>query len=670
MSHELEYRRSDPSKLRFAVIGSLIVQVILSFALLFVAVQMDRTVRKASVFEALIYQQNKTFDDTTRTIEELLNAMESGTQRVGLVQKLQRRLLDHSADANAIIASIEQVSGERSELLGKDSFVSVIKFEEIRPLIDDLLQDLNTLSTITPEDYIYVSQFARQVNIALAHNSNIVRGLNILTEQVVIDATSLAAMLGTLRLIIFSVILSTVVALAGGLILPALKELAQAIDRESSLRIYLAEMARTDRLTGLLNRTGIEDAVRKANESEPFAYAIIDLNNFKPINDTFGHAAGDAVLNSVADRLRRLVSPNATVARIGGDEFAVLEPTITTIKDCEQFARVLADVFSDVIVYGGRNLWVGAAIGITLSDEVPRGFNALSTAADTALYQVKMTRKSGYAIFSSEIAQSAPNLERKLELRQALENGEICPWYQPIHHLKSGDVRSLEALCRWQHPMDGLLSPAKFLQDIERYDLHLDLADSMLTHALKQLSKWGGEGFKLVPISINISADTLASECGAELLRERLENYPDFISLIIFEITEDVFLPRIATAVSKSIEQFKKLGVRVAIDDFGSGYASYRHLNEFTFDELKIDASFIADIGTKASSDVMLKSFLSIGRAFGCSVVAEGVETKEQAMYLQQMGCDLVQGFLYSLPSSPDKIERFLNRNTLRSKAS
>jgi len=436
-------------------------------------------------------------------------------------------------------------------------------------------------------------------------------------------------------------------ALAILLILPAIKRLGVALEREREMRLNLDYIARHDAMTGLLNRSGFEERIAAVPEDATYAYGIVDLNMFKPINDTFGHAAGDAVLIEIAQRLKAVTIGNAIAARIGGDEYAVFDPGAKTHEDCEKLGKAITEVFGPEIPFEEKRFKVGAAVGLALSSQTEGGFDTVATAADAAMYSLKGKGRTLHRVYSEDLAADVPSLQRKAVLEEAIRNREFEPWFQPKISLETGEIVGFEALCRWRQSGDTIALPAEFLPDITRYDLQAALTDTVLTQSLHQLKTWQEDGLEPPRVAINVSAETLASEAGLEAINWRLAEYDQVQHLVIIEITEDVFLPRVAEAVNRAIAGIAGLGVHISIDDFGSGYASFRHLNEITFHELKVDSTFVSGIGKDPNAEVILEAFMSIARGLSVTVVAEGIETKEQRDFLADLGCHIGQGFLF-----------------------
>lgn len=409
----------------------------------------------------------------------------------------------------------------------------------------------------------------------------------------------------------------------------------------------MERMAHCDQMTLLLNRAGLEQEVRFLDPNTSYAFAIVDLNNFKPINDTFGHAAGDAVLIEIAKRLACLAH-DAVVARLGGDEFAVLDAGVGAQEEYKALGARLVSVFDAPIRHQDQTFNVSASIGMAYSSEFDQCFDAVMSAADATMYDLKGKGKTRVGFYTPELAVNVHNLDRKAELENAIKTFAIRPLLQPKVTITNGNLHGFEALARWDHQTRGLLPPSEFLDDIMRYNLQLNLTSAMIRQVLQQLRTWDLTGYSIVPTAVNVSPDILALDEGIDDLLFVFSEFKDVAKFLILELTEDVFIGRSYEIVRNSINKITKFGVGISIDDFGSGYASFRHLQEIPLNEVKIDQSFVGDIGKVNSAEVILKAFISIGKGLDVGVVAEGVETEKQRQFLASLGCDVGQGFLFS----------------------
>lgn len=457
-----------------------------------------------------------------------------------------------------------------------------------------------------------------------------------------------------LQIIYLGILVSGVVIillLSRYLIFPAFNHYITNRDAEQNLQLkkeHMIHVLHHDPLTDLLNRLGLEESL--PTDFKNYACLIADISMLRAINDTFGHAAGDRAIKEIASRLRDRTPLGGFIARLDGDEFTIIFPDISDVEQCHLLGQAVVNAFSKPIRFNEEQLQVQASIGIAVADREGENIESVLMKASKALYQFKGSGATQYEIYSDNIKADIPNLERKQELYKAIKANEFCPWYQGKYDSNTQELVSFEALCRWDHPQGDLLTPYYFLEDIDKYNLQLELTESILLKVLRQLELWSYSNLRLIPVSINITADTLASGSGIETIELILKKYNQFKQYLIFEITEDVFDPEITQAVKVSISRLINLDVKISIDDFGSGYASFRHLSEFAFHELKIDQSFVNGIGKDPSAEVILNAFINIAQGLKVKSVAEGIETQEQLIFLKKLGFDLIQGYLFSKP--------------------
>jgi len=429
------------------------------------------------------------------------------------------------------------------------------------------------------------------------------------------------------------------------------------IRAESLARLRrLEHLSSHDALTNLLNRGAFDarlgSALREARDGEPVAVILLDLNGFKPINDTYGHDAGDAVIIAVGKRLAKIANNNATVARMGGDEFAMILPAqIGEAATLALAAAILAHI-KEPVIYQTALLRISASVGIAFAGGAITRASEVYAAADQAMYRAKANDDGQAVIFKSENFAPRPSLEDKNQFEIALRNGEILPYYQPKVRLETGEICGFEALARWQHPTRGTLSPGDFIADLQNLGLMSDLTYWMLRHVLIDVSDWLADGLNPGNVAVNIPEITLATQNGREDLDWLLAEYEHCRKYITFEITEDVVIARSGDSIKKAIEHFATSGVTISLDDFGTGFASFQHLQQLTFDEMKIDTSFVAGLGTDPVADVIIEGFMLIARGLGVDVTAEGVETEAQLQHLLKLGCNTAQGYYFS-PAVP-----------------
>ncbi len=439
-----------------------------------------------------------------------------------------------------------------------------------------------------------------------------------------------------------------------------LSELAQITSiaiEQFRLSQELLRQAQYDTLTRLPNRALLAERLQQAlaeahREASPVAVILLDLDEFKLVNDTLGHSAGDALLGQVAERLRSCVRPSDTVARLGGDEFVIVVPLRGgEIGDVAE--RVVATLQTSLSV-AGREVTACPSMGIALYPEDGVTSEALLQAADTAMYAAKNGGKNRFRFFSADMnAEMTARLRTEAELRSAIEGDELTLHYQPRVALATGAVVGAEGLLRWNHPERGLLEPDAFLATAERGPLMPTIDRRVIEHVARQAARWQGLGQHLV-VSANLSANELHTDgFGQEVARVLSDAGVDPAGLEL-EITESILMHDFERA-TRQLRDLKERapGLRIAIDDFGSGYSSLNYLRYLPIDTLKIDRSFVADLNADdATAGAIVRTIVELGRNLGLNLVAEGVERPEQARRLFALGCDQAQGFWYG-PAVP-----------------
>jgi diguanylate cyclase (GGDEF)-like protein len=424
----------------------------------------------------------------------------------------------------------------------------------------------------------------------------------------------------------------------------------------------IAHLARHDSLTDLPNRVLFYELMREAClQSDEYALLYIDLDGFKAINDTLGHGTGDALLIAVSERLRAVSPPGSTVARLGGDEFVVLFSG--AVARAGQVAERLIARVSECYQLGTLQVSVGASVGVSLTEHT-RNPTDLLRAADLALYRAKADGKGTWRMYEREMDLHARAVQQlQLDLRHAVERGELFLQVQPILDLGSREVIVAEALLRWHHPEHGLISPVDFIPIAESSGLIVPIGAWVLEEACRIAAGWS------VPVRIAVNVSPLQFRDGDVLAAvqralDRTGLPPERLEL---EITESIFLDAKASTLD-CLHALRRCGVRIALDDFGTGYSSLSYLRSFPFDKVKIDRSFIRDLGQDSEATAIVHAITALARSLGMSITAEGVETEEQAGLLRQAGCGQGQGFLFSRPRPPADIAALLGA-TPRSEA-
>lgn len=423
----------------------------------------------------------------------------------------------------------------------------------------------------------------------------------------------------------------------------------------------LEHMAYHDALTQLPNRSLLDDrlhqAVARANRSgEILAVCYFDLDGFKPINDNFGHDAGDQLLVELAQRVRNCLRETDTVARLGGDEFALLLCSLQSAEECEQTLTRLLSAIKTPFALAEETVYVSASIGYTLfpiDDSEP---DTLLRHADHAMYQAKVNGGSHYHLFDTEHdRQTRGRRQERERIEAALPNGEFRLHYQPKVDMRRGRVVGAEALIRWQHPESGLRSPADFLPLVENTDFAVPLGEWVITDAMRQIREWGTAGLEL-PVSVNIAPRHMMQKDFATRLSNILAQFPDVApSLLELEITETAAIEDIA-GVAQMINNCKLLGVTFALDDFGVGYSSLTYMRRLPVEVIKIDQSFVRDMLHDADDLAVVAGVISLSREFQRQVIAEGVETVDHGLNLLRMGCTIAQGYGIARPMPADAI--------------
>lgn len=428
--------------------------------------------------------------------------------------------------------------------------------------------------------------------------------------------------------------------------------------KEAEQRMW--HMANHDALTGLPNRglmrERLEMALRRSRRSHRHVgVLLVDLDQFKDVNDTLGHDAGDALLVEAANRLGACIGDADMVARLGGDEFIVLLTRMESPTDAMVAAQHLLAALSVPFNYRRTALSGRGSIGIAVAPEHGSDPSTLLKNADIALYRAKAGGRGIAVEYDTQMQQAT---EKRIQLcarvRLALKNGEMQPYYQPKVSLRTGAIVGFEALLRWRHPRRGLLGPKEFGQVFDDPDLAGLIGERLLDLTTRDMVSWTALGCDFGHVAINVTSSEFARGGLPERVLTVLDNLHIQPERLAIEVTETVFLGRGTEVVRTSLQSLNHAGVLIALDDFGTGYASLTHLKQFPVDRIKIDRSFVQDIEHDVDDAAIVRAVITLGQSLGIETVAEGVETLAQAEYLRANGCDLAQGYLYSkaLPAS------------------
>ena len=426
----------------------------------------------------------------------------------------------------------------------------------------------------------------------------------------------------------------------------------------------VSRLARFDTLTGLFNRSTFFDCFDHAlavagRDNHQLAVLFIDLDRFKDVNDTLGHLVGDEVLKEMAQRLLKAVRSADTLARIGGDEFVLLAENTASIKSVADLAQRVVDTLAEPLIVRGEECRLGASVGIAMYPDDGEDAPTLLRNADIAMYRAKGSGRNGFAFFSEALDQ--PQKERMLlgaSLHRALEMNQLLLLYQPKVSVATGGMVGVEALIRWQHPERGLVPPGAFIPLAEESGLILPFGRWVLRTACNQAVAWQAMGLPPFSVAVNLSARQFNDPQLAADIREALNETGLDPRLLELEITESMMVDQHERAL-ETLRLVKAMGVQVSIDDFGTGYSSLARLQKFPIDALKIDRSFIGDIAGDPDDAAITTAIIAMAHSLRLRVIAEGVETREQAQFLRERGCDEMQGYFFSRPVLPAEIIAF-----------
>ena len=453
----------------------------------------------------------------------------------------------------------------------------------------------------------------------------------------------------------------------------------QDITERKQLEEKVTHQAFHDSLTGLPDRALFIDRVeharaRQARDVSALGVLFVDLDDFKTVNDTKGHLAGDALLQKIGQRIAQVLRSADTIARLGGDEFAVLLEDLQTTEEATGVADRILQAISSVTSVDENEFSISASVGIVI-EPTPgtRASDELLRDEDIAMYAAKRKAKGSYEIFESAMRRDLnARLTLRNDLQRAIDEGEFFLQYQPIVQVKDGNVQSVEALVRWRHPERGVVPPIEFILSAEENGQIIDIGRWVLRRACMNAARWQSLFPKedALRVSVNESPVQFNDPGFLEELKTILTEFSLAPNSLMLEITEGVLIHD-SEAVARRLEEVKKLGVRLAIDDFGTGYSSLGYLKKFPIDLLKIDKTFVDFVATGPEESALARAVVKLGDTLGLSVVAEGVESDDQASVLLEMGCALAQGFLYSRPVDDIQIEALLSeRETVQMESS
>ncbi|MBD9579080.1 EAL domain-containing protein [Pseudomonas sp. PDM23] len=433
------------------------------------------------------------------------------------------------------------------------------------------------------------------------------------------------------------------------------------ITHEVEAHARIQHLSLHDALTGLPNRAKLAsfmDDLLGSGREEQLAVLMLDLDRFKPINDTLGHPAGDAVLQIVAERLRDSIRGEDLVARLGGDEFVIVDSQSQGRDDAEAFCRRLVAIINQPIEYNGNLLHIGTSIGIVLSGDAQGDAQNLLRCADVAMYEAKTAGRNAWRFYSEHMdLQLKARKRSETELRAALREGQLELYYQPRYRIGDLAIVSAEALLRWNHPSRGLVGPEEFIKLAEESDLIIDIGEWVLAQACREAAGWPGS----MLVSVNISPSQFTHADIVSQVKRALVDSGLAAERLELEVTENTMLGDVECALL-TMQALKELGVKLNMDDFGTGYSSLGYLRAYPFDSIKIDRRFVATLDTTGRDRSIVQAIIGLGRALNLAVTAEGVETEDQLRILEDEQCGEVQGFLFSEAVDRKSLARLLEK--------
>ncbi|TQK10595.1 EAL domain-containing protein [Herbaspirillum sp. SJZ107] len=436
--------------------------------------------------------------------------------------------------------------------------------------------------------------------------------------------------------------------------------------RQAEARVH--HMAYHDALTGLPNRALLAERLDRAllaarRDGRRLALMFLDLDRFKTINDSLGHATGDHLLREVAQRLCRVVRASDTVARLGGDEFVVLVPGVRAAEECTLVGDKIIDVLAEPVSFEGRSLHISTSIGICLYPDDGTDVDSLMRKADAAMYQAKAAGRNNYQFYSGCMDAAERHFELETELRGALARDEFALLFQPIVAVADRAPQALEVLLRWRHPQRGLVAPGEFIPILEENGAIVAVGEWVIRRACEQAVAWQRAGRRPLPLAINLSARQFMHRGLVDSIRAIVEETGIDPGLLEFEITETALMQHCGQTL-ETLGQISRIGIRLSIDDFGTGYSSLAYLKRFPVRKIKIDRAFVRELETSSEDQAIVAAIMALAGSLQMAVVAEGVETEGQLALLQGSGCQYAQGYLFARPAGHAEVAALLGPGT------
>ncbi len=450
----------------------------------------------------------------------------------------------------------------------------------------------------------------------------------------------------------------------------SMRGVVQDITERMEFESRLHHLVYFDAITGLPNRILLRDRLSHAlliaqRSQRLVGLLLLDLDQFKTINDSLGHEAGDKLLILVAERLKSSIRNDDTLARLGGDEFCVILEGLAHSDNIGGIVDKILGLFSSPFMLGEQEVFITASAGVSLYPNDGTDAESLMKNADAAMYRAKELGRNSYQYFSSDMGTRVfERLALETQMRWALDKCEFILYYQPLVDFGSGQICGLEALIRWHHPQMGIISPAHFIPLAEETGMIVAMGDWVLQEVCRQYSAWQDAGINMVPININIAAQQFWQEDFSEHLIQLLNEYGLTPHCLGLEITENTLM-KDSVEVNDGLDRLKSSGFQLSIDDFGTGHSSLSYLKRFAIDSLKIDRTFVRDITTESDDEVIVEAIILMAQKLNFKVVAEGIETHEQFELLKASGCNIGQGYLFSEPKPAKEVGAILGSSEL-----
>jgi diguanylate cyclase (GGDEF)-like protein len=442
--------------------------------------------------------------------------------------------------------------------------------------------------------------------------------------------------------------------------------LSLEIDKRRDIEEQLEHQAYHDDLTNLPNRSlfldRLDQAIKQANRANnKLAVLFLDLDNFKEINDSLGHATGDQVLVYIANKLRENLREVDTIARLGGDEFTLIINSIDDVQPINHLVDHLVDVLQQSMVIGDNELYITSSIGVSVFPDDGDTPEDLLRNADAAMYKAKDEGRNSYQFYTQDMTERAfQRVLMEANLRRALENEEFVVYYQPQYDVEQQAFMGMEALVRWEHPEMGMVSPAQFIPMAEETGLIVQIDRWVMRTAMAQVSEWYRDGLKPGKLALNLAVKQLYQSDLLEMIGLTMRETGFMPQWLALEITESEIMKKPEMAI-KVLQRISELGIEIAIDDFGTGYSSLSYLKRLPVDKLKIDQSFVRDVPGDGDDEAIVQAVIALARSMGLDIIAEGVETDRQQAFLLKEGCSQIQGYLYGRPMPAGSMHDFLD---------